>query len=135
MKFSDLLVELRALSLQDHEYVITSSGPLGVRGLRESNDLDLVVTDPLWNTLATKYGVIDKGTYKTILVGNIEIYNSTSLLGNFASFNNQLEKADMIEGYNFLNLEMLIELKTKLGREKDLQDIELIRDYLQNNPK
>ena len=47
---------VKSLNLPIGHYAITSSGPLGIRGIRLINDIDLVVDNELWQTLKKKYG-------------------------------------------------------------------------------
>jgi hypothetical protein len=49
---------VRDLDLPVGQYAITSSGPIGVREIREIGDIDLVVDDDLWNELASAYPII-----------------------------------------------------------------------------
>jgi hypothetical protein len=51
---------IRDLDLPVGQYAITSSGPIGVREIREIGDIDLVVDDDLWNELATAYPIIQE---------------------------------------------------------------------------
>lgn len=129
MKFTILLEELDKLDLPKDKYAITSSGPLAVRGIREAKDIDLVVTEDLWQELGKKYHIEEKPVCDIIHIGNIEV------LGNFRGENlfsgdEQIAKADIINGHRFVNLDMIIAFKTALGREKDLKDLELINKYL-----
>ena len=47
---------VRALGLPMGQFAITSSGPLGARGLRAIGDADVIVDDELWKQLDRKYG-------------------------------------------------------------------------------
>ncbi len=49
------LEELKLLNLPIGEYVIVSSGPMAMRGIRECGDLDLLITEKLFNDLSKKY--------------------------------------------------------------------------------
>lgn len=129
MKLSDLLEELDVLGLEPNQYVITSSGCLAVHNLREANDLDIVISDDLWKKFAQQFGVTQKDNDQNIQIGNLELFNSKSLLGSFVPFETQLKTAEVIQGHNYLNLELLVQLKQLLGREKDIQDIKLIKDH------
>jgi hypothetical protein len=48
MPFAEQLNELRKLNLPRDGFVICGSGPLAVRGIRDSHDVDLVVKKKLW---------------------------------------------------------------------------------------
>jgi hypothetical protein len=58
MQFEKLLNELKKLNLPPDEFAITSSGCLAVRGIREANDLDLVVSDKLFDDLSKRKNII-----------------------------------------------------------------------------
>ncbi|MBU4381382.1 hypothetical protein L6255_02740 [Candidatus Parcubacteria bacterium] len=51
MKIDILLEELDKLNLPKDQYAITSSGSLAIRGIREANDLDIIVTPKVWKEL------------------------------------------------------------------------------------
>ncbi len=74
-KFQELLAEFKKLKLPDEEYVIYGSGPLGVRGIREIHDLDVVVIDKLYQELLLKYPGKEKKDEKKrfIKLGKIEL--------------------------------------------------------------
>lgn len=125
--------ELNALEISKEQYLIYGSGPLAVRGLRENNDIDILVTEKVWKELIKKHPTldsigIDDVPRKYIKIGHIEI---DSLLG---AYNIDVEKlfddADIINGYRFMNLEDLLKYKIYLGRKKDLEDIEKIQKFL-----
>jgi predicted nucleotidyltransferase len=40
-----------------------------------------------------------------------------------------IDRAELIQGFRFIKLEDMIKWKQKMGREKDMQDIELVRKY------
>ena len=48
MKYLD---ELAKLGLPKYQFAIFGSGPMGIRGLRECDDLDIIVKPDLWNKL------------------------------------------------------------------------------------
>jgi len=127
-----LLKQLEKLNLPKDKFAIFGSGPLGVRGIREINDLDLVVLPELWQELVKKYPVkkikIDPKRYKAFLTKNIEVASEPDL--GFEA-REMIESADIINGIRFVNLKMTMEWKKKAGRERDLKDIELIKEYLQ----
>ena len=68
------LDELKSLNLPKGKFAIFGSGPLSVRGLRENEDLDVLVTPDLWNELAEEYPITTKkGRPDSIYIGHIQI--------------------------------------------------------------
>ena len=115
------------------EFVIISSGTLAVRGIREANDIDLIVTEKAWKELIKKYPVITKNGAERIVIGNeIEISCTFLLLSETLEIPVQevFDKADIIDGIKYMNLEHVKIIKRKMNREKDLKDIALIDAYL-----
>ena len=67
------LNELEQLNLPKGKYVIFGSGPLSIRGLRENHDLDILVTEDLWNKLSEQYPIKKKqGRPDSIYNGNLQ---------------------------------------------------------------
>lgn len=122
---------LKSYNLPFGHYVIVGSGPLGIRNLREINDIDLCVSQELWQTLASQYGVTDEDDKKKILLANglISVFPGESD-PEAPSTADRIAKAEIIEGLPFESLEHLIYFKTMWGREKDKKDIQLINAIL-----
>ena len=59
MEFSILLKELAKLNLPKDKFVIFGSGPMAIRGIRNSEDLDILVKEDLWKELSNKYPLYD----------------------------------------------------------------------------
>ena len=78
-KTQHLFNELRALNLPGDQYAIFGSGPLGVRGLRDITDVDIIVTPELFAKLAVETPAIDHAPgVRRIQRGNIEILDAWS---------------------------------------------------------
>lgn len=126
--------ELKVLNFPAGQYAIFGSGPLAVRDLREANDLDIIVKQELWDKLAVQYEPHEKETTKgptaSIAIGNIEIYNTW--LNLTPKINEMIDGAEIKEGLPFVKLEYVIEWKTFMARDKDLNDLKLIADYLKS---
>lgn len=120
-----LLSELKRLNLPADQFAVFGSGPMAIRGIRQAKDLDVAIKDDFFNLLKEKYKEAKPGQ---INVGNIEIFAAwNSLLDNAESV---IDRADIINGVRFIKLNDLMIWKKKLGREKDLLDIKIIKDYL-----
>ena len=129
-----LLNELKKLNLPRNEYVIIGSGVLAVRNIREVHDLDILPSDKLWDELVKKYPVTPENPpdIEKILIGNIEFVGKGSSYRDtaVATLDEIFKTADFINGFPYINLNLLRKIKLKMGRGKDLKDISLIDNYL-----
>lgn len=129
-----LLIELGTFCLPVGEYVLVSSSVMAARDIRECNDLDLVVTENLFNDLSKKYSVIENsGFSKIVLSENIEVLYFGHNPNDEYPTERQIQEAEMIEGFPFQNLETCLYFKESSDREKDKSDVELIKNYLNNS--
>lgn len=134
-KFSDF----KKLNLPIGHYAITGSGPLGIRNLREMQDIDIIVDDELWETLAKQYGVTVKNGIKLIVFPDEsiealgELSFSSEEKSKELSINERIAQAEIIDDLPFETLENIILFKRKMGREKDLRDIRLIETWINKN--
>ncbi len=129
----DIVKEVKKLGLPKGSYIVFGSGALAMRGIRETKDIDLVVTKKVYNNLK-KEGwkeeeplegrpVVTSGNYEAAPAWNFGDYNP--------SLKELLETADYIDGVPFANLREVIKWKKAFGRENDLKDIKLIKNYLE----
>lgn len=137
MNFQKQLENLKNLNLPTNHFVVVGSGALSIRGIRDSEDIDVIVTESLWNQMIKKYkvGINSFGVENLELENDIEILNpAQSIFGNskIVPMKDIFEKADMFDGIKFLNLDHLKKIKIELGREKDLKDVDLIDNYLKS---
>jgi hypothetical protein len=135
LNFNYKFQKLKELNLPTDQFVIVSSGALAVREIRDAEDVDVIVRQLLWESLSKIYDVEfnEQGIERIKLGEDIEILNPTqSIYGNsgIVSIEEIFEKADTFDGIKFINLEHLKKIKLKLGREKDLRDVELIDNFL-----
>lgn len=138
MDFQNKLKILKELNFPTSEFVVVGSGSLAIREIRDTKDLDVIVTQSLWDNFSKKYKVeLNESSIERLDLGNdIEILNpSQSLFGNskIILVDEIFEKADMFGGVKFINLDHLKKIKFSFGREKDLKDIKLIDEYLLKN--
>lgn len=120
--------ELLKLNLPKGTYAVIGSGPMAIRGIRASQDIDVVVTKDVWHALLKKY--TNQG--HAILIGKIE-FMFESATGEDLQF--MLHDVDYFNGIAFANLENTLLRKRQKRREKDLIDIALIEKYLANGGK
>ena len=122
-----LLSQLKKLNLSTDQFAIFGSGPLAVRGIRESKDLDLIARKALWDKLAKKYPPVPEKPY-CIRIGDLEIFNQWKPW--FENADELIDSADIFDGIRYVKLDYVIHWKKAMGREKDLSDLKLIEQYL-----
>lgn len=132
MKIELLLDELRKLGLPTNEFAITGSGPLAIRNIREASDLDLIVISDLWEQLSCTYPVVREGDFESIDIGNIQILGNGSWFtdGQFGVVEEQIRNADVIDGFRYVKLEVILAIKRARNHQKDVEDIGLIERFL-----
>ncbi len=118
---------VKALDLPADSYIVIGGGVLEALGIRDTNDVDLVVNKEMyhrlkhhgWNEYVSEDGkrVLFRGKYAIM----------THWLGMDLA---ELAKNPLIiEDVMFINLDKLVKCKTQLARKKDLHDIRLIAAY------
>jgi hypothetical protein len=132
----NIFQEVKKLNLPMGEYVVVGSGPMAAREIRDFKDIDILVSEKLYDELVKNgWEIVEVegvgGKFKVLKKDIFEV-NTTLWHGDYKPDNkNLIEQAEIICGVPFLQLKELIKFKTALGREKDLKDIELINNYLQ----
>jgi len=121
------LNELGSLNLPAGKFAIFGSGPMAIRGIRESNDLDIIVKQDVWDSLVKKYPTSLHPNPTCLKIGNIEVYKDWLELSD--RINEMIDSAETIANFPYVQLKYVVEWKKSFGREKDLKDIELIKKY------
>jgi hypothetical protein len=124
--------EVKKLHLPLGEYVVVGSGPLAVRGIRNFNDIALLVSEQAYSRLSARgwEETIGFGGRMRLKLGLYEAYQDLCYGDYRPDTKILIEQADIVNGIPFLQLEELIRFKKAVGREKDLADIRLIEAYL-----
>lgn len=130
-KFLELLNEVKKLNLPKDKFAVFGSGPLAIRGIRDSRDIDLIVKPDLWEDLTKKYPITDK--YGGIIeIGEIEIFKDFKPW--FDDVEILIDDSDIFEGIRFVKLNYVLEWKKSFNREKDQNDIKIIKEFLTKSP-
>ncbi|HYF29051.1 MAG TPA: hypothetical protein VEA36_01640 [Candidatus Paceibacterota bacterium] len=133
----DHLAEVRALNLPLGTYIVAGGSCLDVKGIRTSDDIDIVVTPEVFEELKSRGWQVDlpfkeKWNRERLKHGYFEVYTDLSLEnGHYTPAAEIIPKAELIEGLAFMRLDELIYWKRINGRPKDLEDIRMIEAYLQ----
>ena len=123
------------------EYVVVG-GAMEAHGIRDAKDLDIVVTENLFNTLVSAGWLICEcgncieyqanGSTKRMLKKlGVDILSEYSWKNTYRAVTKDLiANADIIDDIPYVQLEELVKWKKACAREKDLMDVELIENYL-----
>ncbi|MBI4119944.1 MAG: zinc ABC transporter substrate-binding protein [Parcubacteria group bacterium] len=134
----NIFEEVKKLNLPAGKYVVVGSGAMAARGIREAGDVDLLVTQDIFDALEKSGGwqtEFKPDGRKSIKKDICEVCTDF-ICGRYQLDSGELiQNADVIDGIPFMKLEELVKFKTELGREKDLRDIELIQNYLKTQTK
>jgi len=132
MNNNDLFQKVKDLKLPIDKYALFGSAPLGIRGLRECHDIDIIVTEDLWNDFCKKDWDLKFSSFGNPFLCNGEIELGKDWwkpgLWDIAEL---IREADIIDGLPFVKMERVLEWKRLMAREKDLKDIEIIEKFLQ----
>lgn len=129
------LVDFDSLGLQKGDYLLTGSCTLAALGIRDCGDLDVLVIDPVGETLKERYpDRFHRGTWCDKLVfPDMEIMWNFKAEGRPYTSERQVDEAVEIGGRYFQPLEKVKFYKQQQGREKDLADLKLIEIYENEN--
>lgn len=121
----DIIRILKELDLPLNEYWITSGAGLVIHGVKKyTGDIDLGCTTNLFENY------LRRGCQYRILDDNskiVELNESIELLENWF-----VDEIEFIEGLPVASLESIKKQKAELGRDKDINDIKLIDEYIKN---
>jgi hypothetical protein len=130
------LKKLKELNLPKGRFVIFGSGPMGIRGLKEPHDLDVIVTEDIFNDFK------ERSDFKGFKLGKkksnneylekdgIELYKNWHP-GEW-DINKLIQEAEIIDDLPFVRLEEVLKWKKLKGRDKDVKDIESIENFIKN---
>lgn len=137
-----LFDKFRELDFPLGEYAIVSGGPLAVRGIKKTGDVDVIVSDKLWGKLKSEYPIknIEGANAQIIKIADdvdvLSFRESPDEGGSGNPTNNeQIKNAEVIDGLSFQSLRDSLWFKFHSDREKDKKDIELVKQYLLEHPE
>ncbi len=115
-----LIQRLKELSFPEKEYWVVAGGAMVLHGFRpQTHDIDLGCSTRLADKLERQgyfVSLCEDGTRKIVYSEDVEI------------FENWLEgTVELMSGIPVVSVDGLIQMKKKLGREKDLADLALMK--------
>ncbi|MBB6172963.1 hypothetical protein HNR23_003023 [Nocardiopsis mwathae] len=127
-----LFIALEELDLPRQDFIIAGSGPLLAHGIRDNiTDLDIVARGPAWELVQTMAPIQPapwEDVARVLLFdGRLEILN-----GWFPSMwavDEFIDDREIRHGLPFAPLDRVLRWKSRLGRAKDLADIDATLRY------
>lgn len=123
---------VRRLEIAKRDYVLVGSGVLDVLGLRSATDIDLVVTDEVYESFRQKHGWHE---FAQVNGKKVLSHEGRNLMTAWAGsqFKQLREDTSVVDGVKIMSLKKLIEGKIQLGRRKDISDVALLRRYIREH--
>lgn len=132
----NIFEKVKSLDLPPDQYVVVGGGVLAARKIRETQDIDIVVTPGLFEEIKEQEGwredtkpnggpCLCKDMYEVFLDVNCDSYQPTT--------KELISRAETINGIPFISLHDLLLFKKGYGRPKDKPDIKLIEEVLATN--
>jgi len=126
----ELLEQVRHLGLPLGSYALFGSAPMGVRGIREMKDADMIVAPDIFEDFRKKSDwVLEKKSSgsECLHYGALEMfYDWRPGEWNVAAL---IAEAEVIEGLPFVQLKEVQRWKQLRNSEKDRDDLQLIKSY------
>jgi len=132
MTAKEIITKVKSLNLPAGSYVVFGSCPMALAGIREANDIDMLVSQKLRENLSKmSWEQIYKTPNDKPLVHDVfEAHDNW----NFSEFNPTLEEllktATVKKVLPFASLQNVRKWKAVGSRPKDLKDVQLIDEYL-----
>lgn len=128
----NIVERLKELHLSDGDFVVVGSGILNALGIRESGDIDLIVSE-------AAYARLDADGWTHGLWGEqVVLQKDIFDLGRIwfgKDVEDLLKDAQFVDGVPYLSLEDVYAWKKIKGRDKDIRDLELIQAYWKSNER
>lgn len=129
----NLFKSVKELNLPLGKYAVFGSGPLAAHGIRETRDIDILVTPEIYQQVKLLPGWVEKGWPNSgnyLQKENFEITSDWNFPNYEPDIYKLISKAEIMHDIPFVKLEEVLAWKKAYGRDKDLLDIQLILNYL-----
>ncbi|OGZ04610.1 MAG: hypothetical protein A2604_00315 [Candidatus Liptonbacteria bacterium RIFOXYD1_FULL_36_11] len=135
----DIKRELERIGLTIENSVVIGSGILSALNIRESQDIDVTVNEDVYKRLSadSRFKKAENHGREVLTDGLLEIGTSWGVLNKDYKFDDFLGESVVIDEVRYTTLEFLLAVKQswlleKDARQKDIDDVELIKNYLLN---
>jgi len=131
MDRQEVIAKIHALKLPGQQYVVVGGASMTIRGLRDTTDIDLVVTPELFERLSAS-GWVSKprpNGRPGLRSGCMEAYLEVNTRSFAPDIDWLIAHAEIQQGVPLVDLDTLLSWKKGYGREKDARDIELLESF------
>lgn len=128
----EIIKKVKSLGLPTGSYIVFGSCPMALAGIRESADIDLLVSPELFQSLREQgwREVVKSENDKPLVKGDFEAHAQWNFSSYQPTLDHLLESADIQQDVPFASLTEVRKWKQSSGRPKDIADIKLIDEYL-----
>ena len=135
----DIISEVKSLSLPSDSYAVLGSSILAIHGIREANDIDMIVSPGLFDMLRKSGWTEETQESGRLGLAKGHFFVMTNWPTNWPpdeegrvleEFKPHIETRN---GIPFLSLSFMRDWKAQVGRPKDLEDVVLIDRYLETH--
>ena len=132
MTKEEIIAKVKTLNLPKDSYVVFGSCPLALAGIREANDIDLLVSKELSAKFKEDgWKELEKSPNDKPLIYDVfEAHDRWNFSSYSPTLQDLLATATVEEGVPFASLEEVRKWKLSSRRPKDIVDISLIDKYL-----
>lgn len=125
---------VKALKLPLDELIVIGSGVMDALNLRQSNDIDLVVTDRLFNELETSGWKKERRHGEDMLLqDDTEVWLTWGIEDSSEHFDQLRRQSVTINGVVFSSPLYVMKWKMAMKRPKDIEDVQLLKRYIHYN--
>jgi hypothetical protein len=135
----DIKENMNSIGLDPENTVVIGSGILNALNIRNSNDIDMVVAESAYERLdASGHFKKEMNHREEILADSVfEIGIAWTVLGKRWTFEDLFDKSVLVDGVRYISLQFLLDVKKSWlsesdVRQKDIDDVKLIENYLRN---
>jgi len=119
--------KILGLKLPENSFIVVGSGILNALGIRESNDIDMIVAQDVFDSLDRIGWEHDTWANQTVL--KKDVFDLGVHWMN-VKIEKLLQRATVVDGIPYLSLSDLLAWKIERARPKDILDVKLINDYI-----
>lgn len=119
---------VKALKLPADQAIVVGGGAMEMLNLRDTADIDIVVSDSLFDT----YKAEPDWREYTLTTGKVVLtHDGVNMMRNWIgrSYTSLKKNAQIHQGVQHISVHDLILCKQHLGRQKDLSDIQMLQAY------